>query len=67
MGVAGVDVTCRDCQRSKPLSFDVIAAPDETLFPNIAKLRRFRCDGCGSNTAFVTPDWLGMYVPAGGM
>jgi hypothetical protein len=68
MGVAGVDVICRACQRSKPVAFDVIALPDETLFPHITKLRRFRCDACGSRAAFVTLDWRGMYAPgAGGM
>ena len=60
MGVECVDVTCRDCQRSEPVAFDVIALPDETLFPNIVKLRRFRCAGCESRSAFVTPDWRGM-------
>jgi hypothetical protein len=66
MGVEGVDVTCRDCQRSKPLSFDVIVLPDETLFPDIVKLRRFMCEGCGSNRAVVTPDWRGMNAPGNG-
>jgi hypothetical protein len=66
MGVEGVDVTCRDCQRSKSLPFDRIALPDETPFPDIAKLRRFRCDGCGSSKAFVTPDWRGMNAPGAG-
>jgi hypothetical protein len=65
MGVAGVDVTCRTCQRSKPVAFDVIALPDETLFPHIVKLRRFRCDACGSRVAFVTPDWSGMSAGGG--
>ncbi|MDR3570591.1 MAG: hypothetical protein P4L81_00100, partial [Candidatus Pacebacteria bacterium] len=66
MGCEGVFVTCRDCRRSESVPFDVIALPDETLFPNIAKLRRFRCGGasasgerggCGSRAALVTPDW----------
>jgi hypothetical protein len=63
MGVEGVDVTCRDCQRSEPVSFDVIALPDETLFPNLVKLRRFGCASCGSRAAFVTPGWRGMKAP----
>ena len=68
MGVEGVDVTCRDCRRSEPVPFAVLALPDETLFPRIVKLRRFRCAGCGSRAAFVTPDWRGMKAPgAGGM
>ena len=68
MGVEGVYVLCRDCRRSEPVSFDVVALPDETLFPNIVKLRRFRCERCGSTNAVVTPDWRGMNAPgAGGM
>ena len=66
MGVAGVEAMCRDCRRSAPLSFDVIALPDETPFPEIVKLRRFRCEGCGSKKAVVTPDWRGMKVPGMG-
>jgi hypothetical protein len=56
MGVEGIEVMCRDCRRSAALSFDVITLPDETPFPEIVKLRRFRCEGCGSNKAVVTPD-----------
>jgi len=68
MGVQGIFATCRDCQRSESVPFDVIALPDETLFPTIAKLRRFRCGGCSCRLAVVTPDWRGMKAPgAGGM
>ncbi len=59
---------CRDCRRSNPVAFDVIALPDETLFPDIVKLHRFRCSECGSRQAVATPDWRGMNAPgAGGM
>ena len=45
-----------------------VALPDGTLFPNIVKLRHFRCEGCGSTDATVTPDWRGMKAPGmGGM
>jgi hypothetical protein len=61
-------VLCRDCKRSEPVSFDVVALPDGTPFPNIVKLRRFRCEGCGSRNAVLTPDWRGMNAPGmGGM
>ena len=66
MGVAGIDVACRDCLRSTSLPFDLIALLDETLFPDIVKLRRFRCEGCGSKRAVVTPDWRGMKAPGMG-
>ncbi len=65
-GVDGVCVLCRDCRRSEPVPFDVVALTDETLFPNISKLRRFRCEGCGSTNAVVTPDWRGMTAPGAG-
>lgn len=68
MGVEGVDVTCRDCRRTTSLPFAALALPDETLFPRIVKLRRFRCDECGSREAFVMPDWRGMNASGmGGM
>ncbi len=68
MGVEGVYALCRDCRRADPVSFDVVALPDETLFPNIAKMRCFRFEGCGSTNAVLTPDWRGMNAPdAGGM
>lgn len=63
MGVDGVDIVCRDCRRSTSLPFDAIALPDQTLFPDVVKLRRFRCEGCGSTRAVVTPDWRGMKAP----
>lgn len=65
-GVQGIFATCRDCQRSVPVPFDMIALPDETLFPTIAKLRRFRCADCGCRLAVVTPDWRGMKAPGMG-
>ena len=68
MAVEGVDVTCRDCLRSVPVPFAVLALPDETLFPQIVKPRRFRCANCGPVMAFVTLDWRGRRAPgAGGM
>ena len=60
MGVEGVNVTCRDCRRLTSLPFNAIALPDETLCLEIVKLRRFRCEGCGSRKAVVTPDWRGL-------
>jgi len=68
MGVAGAYVTCRGCQRSKPVAFDLLKLPPETFFPDIVKLRRFACRDCGSRIAVLTPDWRGMRTPgAGGM
>jgi hypothetical protein len=68
MGLEGAYVTCRGCQQSKPVTFDLIGLPDETFFPDIAKLRRFKCEGCGSRVFVLTPDWRGMRAPgAGGM
>jgi hypothetical protein len=57
MGLTGVYVTCRGCQRSRPLPFDALKLPDETLFPDVERLRRFRCADCGGSASAVTPDW----------
>jgi hypothetical protein len=59
MGLTGVYVTCRACQRSRPLPFDVFKLGNETLFPDIERLRRFRCADCGGRASAVTPDWRG--------
>ena len=42
MGAEGIEIMCRDCRRSAALYFDMIALPDETPFPEIVELRRFR-------------------------
>jgi hypothetical protein len=58
-GVAGVFILCLDCRRSTDLPFERLGLPDQTLFPDIVRLRRFRCEGCGGRRAAVTPDWRG--------
>jgi hypothetical protein len=63
MSVEGVGVTCRDSRWSEQVAFDLIGLLDETLFPNIVRLRRFRCGGFGSRRAVLTPDWRGMKAP----
>ena len=58
-GVAGAWVTCRNpvCLRSTPVSFKAIGLAPETPFPNIARVKRFVCAGCGSRRIDVSPDW----------
>jgi hypothetical protein len=65
-GVRGFYATCRDCRRSTPMVFDVLALPDERAFPDIGKGCRFRCKGCGSAQAAVTPDWREYKAPGMG-
>jgi hypothetical protein len=55
-GVAGVYVLCQNCWRSTAIPFDRLGLPDQTPFPIIVRLRRFRCEGCGGLRAAVTPD-----------
>jgi hypothetical protein len=68
MGLAGLSVTCgnADCQHSTDMRFDDLGLPDETPFPEIAKLRRFTCSACGSGRVHLMPDWRGHRAMAGG-
>lgn len=47
-GLTGVYSVCRACQHSGAVAFDAIGLPDETLFPDIGRARRFRCSACGA-------------------
>jgi hypothetical protein len=47
-----------DCYRPPVrVDFEVIGLSDATPFPEIARRRRFRCQGCGSNRVDASPDW----------
>jgi hypothetical protein len=58
-GLTGVCPVCRACQHSDAVAFDAIGLPEETLFPDIARTRRFRCSACGARDCAVVPDWRG--------
>lgn len=59
IGLTGVYVTCLGCQMSRPLPFDALMLPAKTLFPDVERLRRFRCADCGGRASAVTTDWRG--------
>lgn len=57
LGVTGVLPLCRDCKHGGAVAFDALGLPDDTPFPQVLGLRRFRCQNCGSRDCHVTPDW----------
>ena len=58
-GVRNVRMSCRgpDCGRTVVMSFDKIGLLEATSFPQIARLRRWVCQKCGSREVSVRPDW----------
>ncbi len=65
-GLTGVCTFCRACGHSGAVTFDAIGFPDSTLFPKIARARRFRCSACGARDCAVMPDWAGYRAPGMG-
>ena len=67
MGLAGVWITCdhAHCGRQTAVSWADLGLPDETFFPDIHKLKRYRCSACGGRAFRVDPDWRA-YHPQGG-
>jgi hypothetical protein len=55
-GVKSLTVWCLECRRNRELTFEQAKAPDDMLFPQIAKTRTFRCE-CGSTRVDVVPEW----------
>jgi len=47
----------RACQHSGSVAFDAIGLPDETLFRDTGRARRFRCSGCRARDFAIMPDW----------
>lgn len=45
------------CGRAVTVAFDKIDLPEDTPFPQIARLRKWVCVKCGSRNVFVMPDW----------
>ena len=58
-GIQGVRVYCAglNCGRMQEISFYDLGLPEETLFPEIARRRRWVCTGCGSREVSCMPDW----------
>lgn len=58
-GVIGVRVSCRavTCGRAVTVPFDKMDLPDDTPFPQIARLRKWVCQKCKGRQVSVMPDW----------
>lgn len=65
MGVTGAVVSCTGCGRMNVIAWDGLRLADDTPFPDVSRLKRFACAGCGSKSVGVMPDWAG-YRPQGG-
>ena len=58
-GVVGARISCKGehCGRTVTVPFDKIGLPEDTPFPQIARLRKWVCQKCGSREVSVMPDW----------
>ena len=58
-GVSGARVSCRnaECGSSVTVPFDKIALPEDTPFPQIARVRKWVCAKCKGRQVSVMPDW----------
>ena len=58
-GVVACHVQCAgpNCWNERRFTFDELGLPDDAVFVHIPRLRRFRCQRCGSRSIRVWPDW----------
>ena len=63
LGMTGFRVECATlyCYHTKRVEFDALGLPDDTVFIDIPKLRRFVCERCGGREATVFADWNEYY------
>jgi hypothetical protein len=63
LGMSGLRVECSTlyCHHEKRVGFDALGLPDDTVFLDIPKLRRFVCEKCGGREAKVGADWNEYY------
>ena len=52
-----VDCTTYGCGNTRRLSFDELGLPDETVFVEIPRRKRFVCHRCRGRTVSVRADW----------
>jgi hypothetical protein len=64
MGLTAFSVWCTRCRHAGRFTFDALALPDNLVFVDIPRARRFLCTGCGARSPAVIPDWRG-YVASG--
>ncbi|MGA2637241.1 hypothetical protein [Methylocella sp.] len=56
-----VECSTRYCHHEKRVEFGALGLPDDTVFLEIQKLRRFVCEKCGGREATVGADWNEYY------
>jgi hypothetical protein len=63
-GLEGVMVQCANiaCRRTADLPWDALRLPEDTPFPDVVRLARFRCIGCGWSACYVSPNWRGYHA-----
>ena len=57
MGITAFSVWCTRCRHSGRFTFAGLALPDDLVFVEIPRARRFRCTQCGAREVGVMPDW----------
>lgn len=60
MGMSGFVLDCAGhyCHHHARIEFDALRLPDDLIFLDILKARRFVCATCGGRGVTVRPDWL---------
>ncbi|MDD5277709.1 MAG: hypothetical protein PHR16_16705 [Methylovulum sp.] len=58
-GITALSVTCEspNCRWSSYSAFDALRLPDDMVFVEIPRHRRFVCSRCGGRRVGVMPDW----------
>jgi hypothetical protein len=46
-GLAGILITCTNCSRMSVMGWEKLGRPDSTPLPDLDRLKRFACSGCG--------------------
>jgi hypothetical protein len=49
------------CCHEKRIEFDALKLPDDLVFLDIPKVRRFVCEKCGGTQVSVSADWSEYY------
>ena len=64
MGLTAFSVWCTACKHAARFTFEALGLPDDLVFVEIPRARRFVCTACGARSPAVMPDWRG-YVASG--
>ena len=58
-GLSGLLVSCVEpnCRHASTVSWHQLYLDGATAFSHIIKLKRFRCQACGSRSVHLMPEW----------